>query len=71
MGNDRSPGSQHNVWRYMYEFMMFKGRYLWTWNSDQELIQKHKMLCQSWLSASIKKIWIKMVKVFFQMLKDS
>ena len=32
----------------------------WTWNNDQELIKKN-ILCQSWLSASIKKIWIKMV----------
>ena len=34
-------------------------------NSDQELIQKHNILCQFWLSASIKKICIKMVQVYF------
>ena len=46
----------------------------WTWNSDQDYIQTLKILCQFWLSASIKKIWIKIAQktwwnYIFHMLK--
>ena len=36
--------------------MTLKGRELWTWNSEQELIQKHKILYvvgAQWLSGRV------------------
>ena len=53
---------------------MLKGMLLWTLNSDQEYIQPLKIVCQFWLSTSIKKIWIKNAEetwwnYVFQLLK--
>ena len=46
MGNDRSPWNQHNVWRHHNLQCSKSGNSeLETVTSDQELIQKHKILC--------------------------
>ena len=54
MGNDRSPGSQYNVWRHHNLGCSKSG------NSELDFgtvimntIQTLKILCQFWLSASI------------------
>ena len=58
MGKECSPESQQNVWRYHNLWCSKAGNSELDTLSDQELIKKHKILCQSWLSASFKKIWI-------------
>ena len=68
MGNDSSPGSQHNVWRH--HNLGFSNEL----ETVIRKIQTLKILCQFWLSASIKKIWIKIAEetwwnYIFQMLK--
>ena len=55
MGNDRSPESQHNVWRHHNLGFLKEG------SSELETVTRNKIqtlkiLYQVWLSASIKKI---------------
>ena len=44
MGNDRSPWSQHDVWRHHNLQCSKAGNS--EFETDQELIQKHKILCR-------------------------
>ena len=74
MGNNRSPGSQHNVWRH-HNLRCSKARH-----SELEtvirIIQTLKILRQFSLSAGISTIWINITEETwchynFQMLKGS
>ena len=62
IGDDCSHGSQHNTWRYDNLWCSKAGSY------KLETVNRNfsKTLCQSWLSASIKKMWIKWWKYIFR-----
>ena len=58
MGDDRSPGSLHNVWRYHNWWCSKAG------NSELETVNMRYYASPGYLQV-LKKIWIQMVKVYF------